>query len=279
MHPRDANQAAKDEGLRQFEETPDLEAFQVMEEWSWTLEMVLAWIIWRQPSRVTRYFAPFRQQVIYWRPILQRGEPSTFNLEVLRPADLRIVENDSGWQFAYPDEAEQVLLDFADAKNNLWKKLAAGHLTCRAISKATLKPTEIPAVEWSYLDVARAGRGPTELLFVPSMEAAYSDLTFITSEVLAQWPSQPESGSTLPKPSRGRREKYNWPAFHDEAIRKLDEEGNFNPANDVTWNQAALERHMADWCSANWLGDEQPGESTIRDRVRRAYKAYLASFD
>jgi hypothetical protein len=46
-------------------------------------------------------------------------------------------------------------------------------------------------------------------------------------------------------PTRGRRPKYNWDAFHVEARRKLEDEGDFNPALDTVWNQARLGRPHA----------------------------------
>ncbi len=66
---------------------------------------------------------------------------------------------------------------------------------------------------------------------------------------------------------RGRPPAYDWPRFHLETIRILEEEG--EPGLDPEWASLAdLERRMRDWCEDAW--GRVPAESTIRKRVGAA---------
>jgi hypothetical protein len=68
----------------------------------------------------------------------------------------------------------------------------------------------------------------------------------------------------------GRKTKYDWPAFVEEAIRILEEEGTFDPKVDPTWRQSNLENLMTGWCSRTWGEDGTPVESMIRGWVKKA---------
>jgi hypothetical protein len=92
-----------------------------------------------------------------------------------------------------------------------------------------------------------------------------------TNVVLKRWPPadlSPEQPKTV-----GRRPRYDWAAFREVALAKLDEEGAFDPSVDTQWNKAALERHMAAWCRGNW--GVEPSESTIRSKLTEIEAAYL----
>jgi hypothetical protein len=88
--------------------------------------------------------------------------------------------------------------------------------------------------------------------------------------------NRPPAGATTKGPSsaarRGARVRYDWPAFDAEAWQILEYRGGFSPAHEVGWNQAALERLMADWCTREWR--HVPSESTIRNRVSQVYNRF-----
>jgi hypothetical protein len=62
---------------------------------------------------------------------------------------------------------------------------------------------------------------------------------------------------------RGRRPKYAWPDFSAELLRR-------SISGPAIANQAALERHMLEWCAEKW--NAEPAVSQIRDWVGPAYR-------
>lgn len=81
-----------------------------------------------------------------------------------------------------------------------------------------------------------------------------------------------EARSGGPK-ARGRRPGYDWPKFREVALLTLEEHGAFDVSVGNGWNQAALERRMAEWCDKNW--EKTPAESTVRDKVSEVADAYI----
>ncbi len=67
----------------------------------------------------------------------------------------------------------------------------------------------------------------------------------------------------------GSKPKYPWSDFIKEAVRQLDEEGDFGP----DWSQTDLEERMALWCQQNW--PEVPSETSIRVYVKKARAGFL----
>jgi hypothetical protein len=66
---------------------------------------------------------------------------------------------------------------------------------------------------------------------------------------------------------RGRRPQYAWPDFAAELVRRL--------LSGPVFNQAALERHMQEWCAVNW--NAEPSTSELRYWVGPAFKAANAA--
>jgi hypothetical protein len=79
--------------------------------------------------------------------------------------------------------------------------------------------------------------------------------------------AQPERG-TVPLRRRGRRPRYPWPDFAAELVRR----SLYGPP---IKNQAALERHMLDWCATNWSAE--PAASEIREWVRPTFRIISGS--
>jgi hypothetical protein len=79
--------------------------------------------------------------------------------------------------------------------------------------------------------------------------------------------ARPERG-TVPLRRRGRRPRYPWPDFVAELVRVLLCGPPFK-------NQAALERHMLEWCATTW--GAEPALSDIREWVRPAFRIISGS--
>jgi hypothetical protein len=75
-------------------------------------------------------------------------------------------------------------------------------------------------------------------------------------------------------PTQGRPLKFKWADFDAELLRQLEHHG--PPSiDDPDWrNKAAIVRAMQTWCVATW--GEEPGFTTIRDRVNEILKDFLA---
>ena len=89
--------------------------------------------------------------------------------------------------------------------------------------------------------------------------------------MVALWPSVAPNSSRPPertqetRPAGGRPSKYIWDDFFIEVIRIA------NTPDGLPEKQSALEKHMMSWCQQHWA--ESIGESTVRERVRRIYRA------
>ncbi len=70
--------------------------------------------------------------------------------------------------------------------------------------------------------------------------------------------------SPQPERKRGRPPAYDWDAFYIEVIRIA------NTSDGLPTTQSELERKMAQWFVNRY--DKEPGETTLKDRVRRIYK-------
>lgn len=64
--------------------------------------------------------------------------------------------------------------------------------------------------------------------------------------------------------NKGRPTKYNWEGLFIEIIRRA------NHPDGLPATLAELEKEMAEWCQNNW--PEEPGESTLRDKISPIYQ-------
>jgi hypothetical protein len=138
-------------------------------------------------------------------------------------------------------------------------------LTDRDLLTAGLMPEKTDTViTFAYID--RMSGAPFSLSWKQISELRLDPLC-ISSAELNEWLQ-----SQYRKKPRGRRAKYNWKTFDEEAIRKLMEEERQGGLADPNWRQADLEKYMAEWCSLTWK--REPSESTIRDHVRKAIQEF-----
>lgn len=280
MSPDEAEAFAQEKGWGPFSAFPDPSSFRLMEVPFWNFEMTMAWIIWREISEVAKYYKPYRQKCFFWQPAVKAGMFLTLShsLESLGDPSLALLRGDFDWYkqvTIHETDARPWMLSFDDAFTDLMVKLQAGAVMAHALSLETFRPTSIRPEDWRYLTPAENDNEPTTFKTERAAAGLYADVTFNRNEILRAW--EPNGKAVAPPAKRGRRPKYDWTAFEAETLRKLDEEGAFNAALDVSWNQAALEKHMASWCVTQWGEDGQPGESTARDRIRSVYAKFLTS--
>jgi hypothetical protein len=75
-----------------------------------------------------------------------------------------------------------------------------------------------------------------------------------------------------PKAKRGPKEKYTWPPVEQKVFRLMDYHGDFMPG-DLEWDQATLERQIADYMSHEF--DHNPSESHLRKKVTEFRQKWL----
>jgi len=125
--------------------------------------------------------------------------------------------------------------------------------------------------EWDY--------GEGHALFV-SEEQGYNDLAVDHGDLIREFwgdaappiivrePTASAEKSIVALPRRGRRPRYPWPDFAAELVRRSI----LGPA---IANQAALEKHMLEWCHATW--GAEPVVSEIREWVRPTFQMLARS--
>ena len=74
--------------------------------------------------------------------------------------------------------------------------------------------------------------------------------------------------SAVPLRRRGRRPRYPWPDFAAELVRR-------SISGPPIANQAALTKHMLEWCAATW--GAEPAESEVREWVRPTFRMLARS--
>jgi hypothetical protein len=146
--------------------------------------------------------------------------------------------------------------------------LAAGKAAGRGRREGKGEPVEVPRESWAQGFAHTKTDDGRAALTSDTREIWYSDLVVTAADILRLWPD-----SSAPKSNRGRKSMYDWAAFEKQAIERLKDEGGFM---DGVWQQTQLEAEMATWCEdRRWI--RIPGESAIRDHIKIAEAAYLAS--
>jgi hypothetical protein len=102
--------------------------------------------------------------------------------------------------------------------------------------------------------------------YVPPSSIMHSYFLFITHESLDR-----ALANRLGNPARrgGSRPRFPWTDFITEAVRQLDDEGDFG----IDWTQSDLEVRMAQWCALSW--GREPSETSIRAKVKEARESFL----
>jgi hypothetical protein len=157
------------------------------------------------------------------------------------------------------------------AMNELLRALRRGAMSCTADHLGTVY--SVPQSDWALMKICPGVDGfyaRNEKYNSPN-DTKYKRLHFRDSVVRKLWPAT--SGGKSQK--RGRRPEYDWPSFHSEVTRILEDEGDFDPTVDPAWKQATLESRMRQWCDLNWT--KTPVESTARAHIKKALQSYRES--
>ncbi|MBB2720165.1 UNVERIFIED_ORG: hypothetical protein GGD48_005445 [Rhizobium etli] len=260
-----AENLAAEKGLQPIKVDPDPADFAVFEMASWSIEMVVAWIMSRDPYEVAKFHHEFhRRWTMYSSPF-----------DVYPELSLKFVRE----HFETRSNVVPSVETFNSATNLLANALENGIVKSRAINLTTLADGDIEPGKWQYLSPVKSGSAPTQ--FIDPAGTCFGEIRLLSRAVVETWPptkadprqaSEPDANGNNRK---GRPPKYDWPAFQAEVIRKLDDEGDFDVSIDPSWTQAALERHMAEWCEAKWRGINQPGESTIRREIAKTRRHFI----
>lgn len=189
LSPSDAELSAKQFGIDPLASRPNPEDYQPELEPSWTLPMVMAWILWRDMGRVIEFYDPFRIQYLDWQYRKRRigfAGPvhEGYFLEPRQPATLAKVKF-SKWfdeAGAQPAISQSTLI----AEKELLRALKEGSLVATGIPSGHEKRQPIPAYDWNDLRVSQE-RG-RDVAKCGSSGVGYSDILLDRRAVMAQWP-------------------------------------------------------------------------------------------
>lgn len=146
IQPGEAEELARSKGLEPFATQPDHRDHDPFKKPYWSLAMTLAWIVYRDPQKVTEWDNEFRRGWLEWRP-----HGSGHEIASVRFADGKRFEE---WG-AFPDDLgnppQKRQSDIDNAKAELWAKLQDGTLTASGLSIAQGERIPIGAESWIEL--------------------------------------------------------------------------------------------------------------------------------
>lgn len=197
--PKDAEAAAKAQGLPPFERQPDLPAFDPMREPRWTIVMAVCWIAWRDIGEVRRNcpgFASKRTHWLWrrWNEVVENGtkfaaregwfleiwdEATTVRLGLLEKIAKAEGELPATWQTS-----------IGGAERALWHALADGYLTAEAMTPER-QPVDIPAREWSYLKLYEDGKRDVLRYDALVRREPFREVKLKRNDLLRLWPPIP----------------------------------------------------------------------------------------
>ncbi len=221
LSPAQANELAISEGLAPFERRPEVSSFDVLSMPVWNIEMVLAWIIWRDKEKVASYCEEYRQDWYYWaivgttpRPI-QKGQrrlmPPRPKLGLRRhsAATLFTVQQDSRSRKLESErngDVVPIVVQYDEAVKSLVHALQAGELVAHAFRVETMDSVKIDTHEWSHLRFEtfsglRRRPGSTRIFYQDRTDAVYRDVKAMRSDVVRRW--KPSDGDASLEPHDG----------------------------------------------------------------------------
>ena len=197
LSPTEGEAAAARLGFGPLATSPDARRFKPMDEVGWTLPMTVAWITWRDPERVLRFYDPYRTKCFdwhfrEWRIGFDGPIHEGYFLEERRPATLPLLLI-----------SEQLNIEGSsskarDAQAMLWEALQAGRLEATGIPNPEMPRIPISAHEWHDLKAVEE-RGRDVLRRDLSSTVGYDKVIIPRQQVLALWPeSRPQAKFQLP---------------------------------------------------------------------------------
>ncbi|MGO4480294.1 hypothetical protein [Rhizobium sp. 2TAF27] len=180
--PELAEERAFDRGLNSLTSGewngPDIFEFR-----AWSIEMALAWIIWRSKRAVRHFYTPYRLKCFEWKVASRPGAQFGYALERLTAATLAAVRAKASHS--------KVVISYDDALKALWAQLEEGH----AVGSArTLRSDDYKAIgsdEWATLRVGAEENDEDSLVSVFNEAVVrYHSVTFHPTEILRIWEVQ-----------------------------------------------------------------------------------------
>jgi hypothetical protein len=233
---------------------PPPSKFNPMLESGWSLAMTVAWISRRNADAVRDSWTAFRTECWDWFPTKRKvpldGGATWWVAEgeELRSLYARSVM-DLGLLEALEGDVDAKLLSVKSAREDLWRKLAEGSITATAIDAAR-EAVQVPAFKWHYLELAGTLKGSDYVIQRSvSPEAAYTELTFLRSDVVRIWPPQLGGTSAPPfdvnKPDWTLWEAAQWVGCRGQALSSQDiADGNLDEKGAATLFTAMFDEKL-----------------------------------
>jgi len=178
---------ADDASLGPLECSPAGSMHDPMMKDTWTIAMVLAWIITREADAVREYDNDYRKQCLSLEPYLIPGENE-------HDCEIGWIQNQpkpvTAIALAIDMEMQDRHAEYRDAKSDLWSKLVEGALVGIAAHVSSSDVVNIPALTWGHLDLYADARNEDCLTFRHEpLNIEYRQVLFRRSDILALWPS------------------------------------------------------------------------------------------
>lgn len=213
VSPEELEREAIELGLGGFSGYPNPNAFPVMEEDVWSIDMALAWIIWRATEKVVEYWPRYRAACWGWEAVHQLT-PKAEGGRLLSVSGYRLVQFPQrsilsgnplhGMLICNQQNAPRAdeKLDRVAAEKAMRRALIDSQLVASAMDCETNKIVDIPAREWPRIQYSTSEG--TELFIPPAdffepedVEPLYRDVTILRKDVLRLWP---QSGTDFLSP-------------------------------------------------------------------------------
>lgn len=292
ISPEAAELKVREMGLDGFSRYPNPSAFSAMAQDVWSLDMALAWIIWRTPEKVEEYWVDSRAKSMGWQPIRQLPQTRGFGTppaqavsghQLVTSHQLSIFSESSPRRiFVFgekptPDAEER--LERVSAEKALRSALIYSQLIASARKCSTEEIVDIPSREWSRFHYHASTE--TQLFIPPArryepeeVEILYREVTVLRNDVVRLWPESGPDYRTGELVENTREDRYlEWLSHQSNAYqvigRFLLEEWNLDirPITDGS----RLNKVEA---FAKALGASPPSEKTISRFIKSA-KAWL----
>ena len=194
--PEEAEAEAAANGWKPFATQPSMPEFDPMRESRWTITMAIAWIAWRDESRVRQNSLRFSAECWHW--IWREWNEASNGREELAPRQgwfleqwseptafrLRIEELWLKRANALPSTTQ---LSILEAERGLWEALMDERLVAEALDSTGL-PVQIPAGQWPYLQLFEDGKRDVVKYDALDRVPPYTEVKLKRVDLLQLWP-------------------------------------------------------------------------------------------
>ncbi|MGO6935890.1 hypothetical protein ACCS97_29620 [Rhizobium ruizarguesonis] len=309
--PDDAEERAFDRGLDSLA-TPSWSGPSVLDLRAWSIEMTLAWLVWGSKRAVQRFYNPYRTLCFEWELVNHGGTKGyqPMSLGPASPADVRAKASSSKTRLSFNDAVRNlwdrvqggvVIGSALNVKGDEFKTISPAESATLKLHindegqaclvdafrndvvryhTVTFSAAEIVA-EWSSDDADRPLEleGDNAALVDPDVEhdnAADVVDPHAEHEVPVvedrREQARPVARAGVPQP-KGRRAAFAWDtSIRAEALRLLDENGDFDPEVDPAWRPARLIDNLLQFCQATWT--TEPSRAAMTKYVRQYHEEF-----